>query len=110
MRAAADAWLALIDSGQYRRSWEEAAVQARSVFPADQWVGFISALRSRLGALRSREHSAIQFGEVAPGAPPGEYVLLEYRSAFGNDPEATERVTLLKENGTWRGFSYSVQD
>ena len=38
-----------------------------------------------------------------PGAPDGEYVVIQYRAAFANKAEAVETVTpMLDKGGTWR--------
>jgi hypothetical protein len=59
--------------------------------------------------LHSRTVIELRGDPDLPGAPAGDYVMLEYRSRFANDPATTEQVILLLEDGVWRGFGYSVR-
>jgi hypothetical protein len=108
-RAAADSWLGVIDAARYRESWVAASAAARSVFPEDDWVRSIAGMRNRLGPLQSRTLVATRRDPELPGAPPADYVIVEYRTRFANDPAATEQVIMVFENGVWRGFGYSVR-
>lgn len=108
-QAAADSWLGEIDAARYRESWVAAAAAARSVFPEDGWTRSIAGVRNRLGQLQSRTLVELRRDPELPGAPPGDYVIVEYRTRFVNDPATTEQVIMLIENGVWRGFGYSVR-
>ncbi len=45
-----------------------------------------------------------------PGAPPGTYVVLVYRSSFAKLTAAREQVTVAREkDGTWRVVGYFVR-
>ena len=107
-RRAADAWLELIDQGDYDRSWDQASGRARSFFPRAQWTASLRTVRAALGRPQVRELVAARAVEAPPGAPPGEYMELEYRRRFEHDSSAAEYVMLVREDGTWRGFGYRV--
>ena len=107
-RSAAEAWLDLIDRADYDGSWQQAAERARALFPREQWVASLRSVRAALGRPEGRELVVARTIDAPPGAPAGEYMELEFRRRFANDPSATEYVMLVKENGTWRGFGYRV--
>jgi hypothetical protein len=47
---------------------------------------------------------------VLPGAPPGTYVVLVYRSSFAKLTAAREQVTVAREkDGAWRVVGYFVR-
>ena len=48
---AVQSWLALVDSGKYPESCDEAAQSLKSQITKDQWVAKLSSIRSPLGKL-----------------------------------------------------------
>jgi uncharacterized membrane protein len=108
-RNAALTWLGSIDSGDYAHSWDTAATPFRNAVPEAQWVSRISALRSKVGPLKSRSVSSARFAESLPGAPRGEYVVIRFSTSFEHESGATETVTPMKESdGQWRVSGYYV--
>src|SRR5687767_10876978 len=55
--AAAEAWLGLLDKGEYARSWEAGADMFRKQVTKDEWVASSKAVRQPLGNLISRKVS-----------------------------------------------------
>jgi uncharacterized membrane protein len=109
-QAAALTWLGSIDAGDYARSWDTAATRFRDAVPEAQWVSRISALRERLGVLKSRSVSSARFTGALPGAPSGEYVVIKFNTSFAHEAEATETVTPMKDSdGQWRVSGYYVK-
>jgi len=52
----------------------------------------------------------MRMGIVAPGAPDGEYVVIQYDSSFENKTEAVETVTpMLDPDGVWRVSGYYIR-
>ena len=108
--AAARTWLALVDGGNYYQSWAIASEGFRNAQSRTQWVARVGAAREPLGALRSRRLVSARPVHSLPGAPDGDYVVLEYASGFAKQPAATETVTPVKESdGHWRVSGYSVK-
>jgi hypothetical protein len=109
-QAAASAWLALVDAGNYSRSWEQAASLFKSAIGQTSWAAAAQAARAPLGVLRSREVKSAIFTHTLPGAPDGEYVVVTYASRFQNRASALEIVTPLREkDGAWRVSGYFVK-
>ena len=106
----ARAWLELIDAGEYDQSWQEAALYVRNRVPKDDWQRSMQGARQPLGKLISRELKATHYTTSAPGAPDGEYVIIQYNSSFENKKSAVETVTpMLEQDGTWRVSGYYIK-
>ncbi|MBI1358609.1 MAG: DUF4019 domain-containing protein [Acidobacteria bacterium] len=109
-RQAAETWLALIDGGDYAASWETAASPFRQRVPKDRWEQMAGQVRQPLGAVESRQLAGSQPTTSAPGAPDGEYVILEYKTAFAHKKQAVERITPMKDSdGSWRVAGYFIR-
>jgi hypothetical protein len=59
--------------------------------------------------LRSRGARAAQRASSLPGAPDGEYVVLQFDSSFANKQVAVETVTAVFEDGVWRVVGYFIR-
>ena len=109
-KAAAAAWLALVDAGNYSASWQEAAGLFQSAVSPQAWASAVQSARSPLGALQSREVESATYTHTLPGAPDGEYIVIKYASKFAGKANAVETVTPLEEmNGAWRVSGYYVR-
>jgi len=103
-------WLGLIDTGAYAKSWDTAAKYFRNSMAQSQWVSRISAVRAPLGALKSRRLMSARFERSLPGAPDGEYVIVQFSSSFEHKGEATETVTPMRDpDGQWRVSGYFIR-
>ncbi|MCM8813810.1 MAG: DUF4019 domain-containing protein [Candidatus Omnitrophica bacterium] len=103
-------WLALIDDGKYVDSWKQSAGFFRNAVPQEQWEQMMRGYRQPLGKNVSREIAAVQYVTTMPAAPDGEYVLVDYTSAFERKKHATESVTVMKDtDNIWRVSGYFIQ-
>ena len=108
--AAAENWLALIDKGEYAESWKEAAEYFKTAVSQDQWVNSLQAVRKPLGKLNSRTVKSKTYKTSLPGAPDGEYVVLQFTTSFENKKSALETVTPMKDkDGRWRVSGYFIK-
>jgi len=108
--AAASAWLALVDAGNYAASWREASSLFKKQVNEEQWKSAVASARQPFGALVSRRLKSAKFLTSLPGAPDGEYVVLDYDTSFEKKKEAFERVTPMKDtDGVWRVSGYYVR-
>lgn len=106
----AKAWLELIDAGKYDQSWQEAALYVRNLVPKDDWQRSMQGARLPLGKLISRQLKATHYTTSAPGAPDGEYVIIQYNTSFENKKTAVETVTpMLEQDGKWRVSGYYIK-
>lgn len=103
-------WLQLVDEGKYPESWDEAAQLFRNAVPKEKWVTSIQAVRGPLGKLLSRELAQAQYATEVPGAPDGEYVVLQFKTRFEHKKNAFETVTMaLEPDGQWRASGYFIR-
>jgi Protein of unknown function (DUF4019) len=106
----AQAWLELIDQGAYERSWTDSATYFKSAVSQSDWVKTMRAHRAPLGKLISRKiRSGVYFTEL-PGAPDGDYVVVQFETVFGDKAHAIETVTpMLDKDGLWRPSGYYIK-
>ena len=108
--AAAEAWLTLVDSGQYAESWDEAAQYFKGAVPKDKWLQTMNAARTPFGKNTSRKLKSKHYKTSLPGAPDGEYVVIKFKSSFEKKKSAIETITpMLDNDGTWRISGYYMQ-
>ncbi len=107
--AAARGWLAHVDAGEYARSWKDAGDAFRRQVTSQAWEGAAAGVREPLGALRSRGVRSAQPAASLPGAPDGDYVILQFDSSFARKAAAVETVTLVLEDGAWRVVGYFIR-
>jgi hypothetical protein len=106
----AEQWLALVDEGNYAKSWKTAAAYFQTAVPQDQWEHTISVVRGPLGDLVSRQLKSAQYTMSLPDAPSGKYVVLQFDTAFANKKEAVETVTpMLDPDGKWKVSGYYIK-
>lgn len=107
---AANQWLALIDHEKYAESWIKAADLFRHTVQYDLWVASMKALRKPLGKLISRKVKTEVYKTSLPGAPDGQYVVIEFKSSFEHKKTAVETVTpMLGKDGVWRVSGYFIK-
>ncbi len=108
--AAAKTWLALIDNAEYSESWETAASYFKGAITKERWQQSLTAVRKPLGALVSRDLKSKTYAQSLPGAPDGEYVVIQFNTSFENKKSAIETVTpMLDTDGIWRVSGYYIK-
>jgi hypothetical protein len=107
---ASNTWLKLIDNGQYVKSWETAADFFKNAISKKQWNQSLNAVRKPLGKIIKRDVKSKQYMTSLPGAPDGEYVIIQYDTSFENKKSAIETVTpMLDKDGKWRVSGYYIK-
>lgn len=108
--SAAVRWLAINDAGGYSVSWKEAAELFRNTVKPEQWVQSMQAVRKPLGKIISRKVQTRTYMNSPPGAPAGEYVVIQFATAFEKKKAAVETVTpLMDKDGKWRVSGYYIK-
>jgi len=108
--AAAAQWLALIDAANYAASWNEAAQLFKTKVSKEQWGAMIESARAPLGKLGTRKLKSLTYETSLPGAPDGQYVVIQYESSFEHKKSAVETVTpMLDKDGQWRVSGYFIK-
>jgi hypothetical protein len=108
-RAARD-WLALADVADAAGTWTAAASPFRRAVREDDWSRALDAARAPLGAVVARTLRSARAATELPGAPDGEYVVLEFDTQFERKRAAVETVTPMRDaDGRWRVSGYYIR-
>ena len=108
--AAAESWLKLVDDGKYADSWKQAAAFFKSAVPQQTWETQIAAVRRPMGKKLTRTLSNSKYAATLPGAPDGEYVVIQFSASFENKKSAIETITpMLEKDGKWRVSGYYIK-
>ena len=107
---AAESWLGLVDVGEYGTSWDQSAELFKAVVSKGKLEQSLNSARKPLGELISRKVISTKYATSLPGAPDGEYVVIQFTTRFTNKKSAIETVTPMKDpDGAWRVSGYYVK-
>ena len=105
-----DTWLALVDAGKYADSWQEASQFFKAAVTKEQWQNAMRGSLDPLGKMLSRKLKSATYTKTLPGAPDGEYVVIQYESSFEHKQSAVETITpMLDKDGKWRISGYFIK-
>jgi predicted Ser/Thr protein kinase len=108
--AAAQAWLSLIDGGHYSESWNEASAIVQGAVTETAWENLMTTFRKPLGSLISRKLKSAQPMTEMPGAPDGQYVVMQFDTSFEAKKTTIETVTFkLEKDGQWKSAGYYIK-
>jgi Protein of unknown function (DUF4019) len=103
-------WLAEVDAGDYGASWDHAAELFKKAVSREDWETAVSGTRGPLGELVSRDLQSTTYTSELPGAPDGEYVVIQFKTSFAKKKNAVETVTPMKDpDGKWRVSGYYIR-
>lgn len=106
----AQAWLDLVDGGSFAKSWGEAAAVLKAVTSQEDFERSMRGVRTPLGKMVSRRIKSQQYATTLPGAPDGEYVVIQYDTTFENKANAVETITpMLDKEGKWKVSGYYIK-
>jgi len=108
-QARAQAWLSLVDNQKYAESWAESSSMFRSRVPQQRWIDEAKRVREPLGSVNSRRSLTVRFAKTLPGAPDGDYAVLQFQSSFTHKAAAIETVTLVLDDGQLRAVGYFIK-
>lgn len=106
---AAAAWLQGIDRGNYADSWSAAAPSFRAAVTAPQWAQQLQAIRAPMGQLISRNLLVAKYYTELPGAPDGQYWVIQEQTAFANKKSAVETITMMRVGKAWMPAGYFIR-
>ena len=70
----------------------------------------MKSYRVPLGRLELRILKSSKYTQTMPGAPDGEYVILQFETTFEKKKAAIETVTPMKDkDGKWRVAGYFIK-
>jgi Protein of unknown function (DUF4019) len=108
--AAAETWLGHVDAGDYAGSWREASAYVQGAITEQAWVASLTRVRTPMGKLLSRQLTQVQHTTSMPGAPDGDYVVMQFDTRFQHKQAAVETVTFMQEKkGEWKAAGYYIK-
>ena len=108
--ASAEKWLKLVDQGKYIESWKESADYFKRAVSQEQWEQAMKSGREPLGKLLSRKVANALYTTSLPGAPDGQYVVIQFNTSFENKKSGMETVTpMIDKDGKWRVSGYYIK-
>ena len=107
--AAATQWVTLIDARQWPQSWAAAGTLFKAKMPEAKWASTVEPVREPLGPVSSRAVKSVTATKSLPGAPDGDYEIVQYQTSFANKADATETVILSREGSGWKVDGYFIR-
>jgi DNA-binding CsgD family transcriptional regulator len=102
-------WVALIDASNWAAAFDAAGSAINSQLTLKQFTDSFEAARAPLGALESRKLAGAQRTDTLPGAPKGDYEVLQFEARFSNWQDGTETVIMQREGSEWKVAGYFVR-
>lgn len=106
---AAKEWLRIIDSGEYAESWKKSDSLFKSQLTQENWAVALKEVRYPLGMVVSRIKLEAKEYSTLPGAPDGQYLVIQFQTDFENKKSSTETLTLSKSSGDWLPIGYLIK-
>jgi hypothetical protein len=76
----------------------------------EEWRESLQSVRKPFGEVISREVKTRSYLTSLPGAPDGEYVVIQFETSFENKKSAVETVIpMMDGDGRWRVSSYFIK-
>ena len=108
--SAARTWLGMVDAGKYAEAWGNAAGYFKNAVSEENFTASLDGVRGPLGRAVKRSLLSATFTKTLPGAPDGEYVVIQFKTEFERKREAVETITPMKErDGKWRVSGYYIK-
>lgn len=105
----AKGWLGLIYEQDYSQSWDNAASLFQKAVTKEQWTQQLSGIVPPLGKVISRDVISSEYHTTLPGAPDGEYIVIQFKTSFENKNESIETVTQMKDGDQWKISGYFIK-
>ena len=81
----------------------------RAQLGAATWAAQVRPVREPLGAVAAREFVSATKSSSLPGAPAGEYEIVQFRTRFAAKSDAVETVILVREGPAWKVAGYYIR-
>ena len=108
--ARAKRFIGAVDAGDWKASWDAAGPFFQSQASLDEWVSLIQPVRTPLGKAEERRLTNVQKVQTLPGAPDGDYEILQYNTKFsGSGMMSTETVILVRNEGDFDIAGYFIR-
>jgi opacity protein-like surface antigen len=102
-------WLHIIDAGNYGESWDQASKLFQGALTRDHWISAMNGGRKPLGDLVKRYLKTADYKKALPGAPDGEYFVIQFGATYSGKADAVETVAAVLEGGQWKAAGYFIK-
>jgi len=103
-------WMEMVDNGKYSESWEDAATYFKAAVKKEEWEESIKNIRESMGKVLSRNLISQTYATELPGAPDGEYYVIQFQTSFSKKKNSVETITPTKDkDGIWRMSGYFIR-
>lgn len=103
-------WLKIVDSGEYGPAWDQAAEYFKNAVSKENFEESLRGVRRPLGKVMKRSLDSAKYTKTLPGAPDGEYVVIQFKTEFENKRKSVETITPQKEkDGLWKVSGYYIK-
>jgi hypothetical protein len=109
-RQAATVWLAFSDANDYGQSWEHSADMLKQSIEKAKWQDAMQHVRTPLGTVKQRQIKSAELKKDPPGAPAGDYAIIQYDTDFSNRAHSVETVVPARDkDGNWLVSGYFIR-
>ncbi|MCG6923953.1 MAG: DUF4019 domain-containing protein [Acidobacteria bacterium] len=109
-RTSAKEWLVMLDAQDYDGAWSAAGALLKAAVTQDEWARRMSVTLGPLGKVESRAVRSSEYSTTLPGAPDGEYVVIQFDTSFESRQTALEEVVMRKQpDESWRVAGYRIR-
>ncbi|MCE9615216.1 MAG: DUF4019 domain-containing protein [Lentisphaerae bacterium] len=109
-QAAAEQWLRDVDKADFGKAWDDASGFLKRALSRGGFEESMRTVQDTLGGSSGRSLSSAQYSDSLPGAPDGQYVVLEYTVVRERKERALESIITMRESdGKWRVAGYHVR-
>ncbi|MEO0690395.1 MAG: DUF4019 domain-containing protein [Pseudomonadota bacterium] len=106
----AQAFLKETDAGNWEESWNVAGEFFQKESTSEEWTSMVEPVRSPLGAVEERRLASAQKTSTLPGAPEGDYEVLQYTTKFSaTDRLAIETVVMVRNGDSFDVAGYFIR-
>src|SRR5262249_13375700 len=106
---ASEQWLALVDQRNYDAGWQATSSVFRDFAPERAWIEALNKVRIPLGDVSHRKVANVTRTKSLPGLPDGDYIIVQFETAFARKATAVETLTLVPENGMLKVAGYFIK-
>ncbi len=109
-KKAAESWLELVDAAEYGKSWAAAASMFKAAVTEGQWEAAVLQARGPFEPMGARQFLGAKYMTELPGAPKGQYVVIQYQVMAADNTKLVETITPMRDtDGTWRVSGYYIR-
>ena len=106
----AENFLRYVDAGDWKGSWDASGPFFRSQASAQEWTEIVEPVRKPLGKAGERRLASVQRASTLPGAPEGEYEVLQFHTEFAEmEGLAIETLVMLQGKDGWEVSGYFIR-